>query len=226
MAFPGTYNISYYQGDTYEFRVYPKISDGTLFDLTNYTVAFTMANKRGSGVDVTQVVGFAEKQPDGSVLCTITPTAGLQISSGWVYDIEVYDTQDPGDDYPLIYTLLTGSITVQQQVTVTPNIDVDVPNAVTGLTITESPAGTVNVSWTAPATGDPATLYKIYGKAPLLPGASNYILVDEIVETEYSANQVFGFPFQSGVEYFIKITSVNAAGENTTSFAEDSVTIA
>ena len=25
MAFPGTYNINYYEGDTYEFIIYPKI---------------------------------------------------------------------------------------------------------------------------------------------------------------------------------------------------------
>jgi hypothetical protein len=224
MAFPGTFNISYYKGDTYEFRVYPKISDGTLFDLTNYFVAFTMANKRGIGPDVTQIVGFAEKQVDGSVLCTITPTAGQQISNGWVYDIEVYDTQDPGDDYPLIYTLLTGTISVTEQVTITPGITVDLPDAVTDLTITESPAGTVNISWNAAETGDPATSFKIYGKAPAL-AVLDYLLVDAVAETEYSTDQVFGFPFQSGVEYFIKITSVNAAGENTEDFAEGSVTI-
>jgi len=36
MAFPGTYNISYYKGDTYEFRIYPKTADGDVFDLTPY----------------------------------------------------------------------------------------------------------------------------------------------------------------------------------------------
>ena len=225
MAFPGTYNINYYKGDTFEFRVYPKISDGTLFDLTDYFVLFTMANKRGSGEDVTQVAGFAEKQVDGSVLCTITPTAGLDISNGWVYDLEVYKPQEPGDDYPLIYTLLSGTISVTDQVTLTPGIDVELPGPVTGLTITESPAGTVNVSWTAPSTGDPATSYNIYGKAPAL-GATSYLLVTPNADTDYSANAIFGVPFQSGVQYFVKVTSVNNAGENTTEFAEGSVTIA
>lgn len=224
MAFPGTYNINYYKGDTFEFRVYPKISDGTLFDLTDYFVTFTMANKRGSGEDVTQVAGFAEKQLDGSVLCTITPTAGQQIGNNWVYDIEVYDPQDPGDDYPLVYTLLTGNISVTEQITVTPGITVDLPDAVTDLTITEDPAGTVNVSWTAPSTGDAPTSYKIYGKAPLL-AVTDYLLITSTSDTEYSADAVFGVPFQSGVEYFIKVTSVNAAGENTEDFAEGSVTI-
>lgn len=226
MAFPGTYNINYYKGDTFEFRIYPKISDGTLFDLTDYFVLFTMANKRGSGEDVVQVAGFAEKQVDGSVLCTITPTAGLDISNGWVYDVEVYKPQEPGDEYPLVYTLLNGTISVTNQVTVTPSIDVEVPGPVTGLTVTEDPAGTLNASWTAPAVGDPATSYKIYGKAPLIPGFTEYIFITATSDTTYSASAISGFPFQSGVEYFVKITSVNAAGENTAEFAEESVTIA
>ena len=224
MAFPGTLNINYYKGDTYEFRIYPKIADGTLFDLTEYFVTFTMANQRGSGDGVTQVPGFAEKQGDGSILCTITPTAGQQISNGWVYDVEVFKPQEPGDDYPIVYTVLTGNISVQNQVTITPNITVDLPGSPTELIVYEDPAGTVNVSWEAPATGDPATFYNIYGKAPLL-GATEYIQITSIEETEYSANAVFGVPFQPGVQYFIKVTSVNAAGENTTEFAEGSVTI-
>jgi hypothetical protein len=125
MAFPGTFNISYYKGDTYEFRVYPKISNGSAFDLTGYFVVFTLANRRGSGAGVTQVVGYAEKQGDGSILCTITPSAGQQIATGWVYDVEIYKPQEPGDDYPIIHTLLTGSVTVQDQVTPPYEIDGD-----------------------------------------------------------------------------------------------------
>ena len=37
MAFPGTYNINYYKGDTLEFRIYPKTADGSVFDLSPYT---------------------------------------------------------------------------------------------------------------------------------------------------------------------------------------------
>jgi hypothetical protein len=55
MAFPGTFNISYYRGDTYEFRIYPKTSSGATFDLTPFAdsgsdhVKFTIASNRGSG---------------------------------------------------------------------------------------------------------------------------------------------------------------------------------
>lgn len=54
MAFPGTFNISYYRGDTYEFRIYPKTSSGAAFDLTSFSdsasdyVKFTIATARGA----------------------------------------------------------------------------------------------------------------------------------------------------------------------------------
>ena len=37
MAFPGTYNFSYYKGDTNEFVIRPKNSSGSAFDLTGYS---------------------------------------------------------------------------------------------------------------------------------------------------------------------------------------------
>ena len=43
MAFPGTYNFSYYKGDTSEFVIRPKNSDGSSFDLTGYTADFFIA---------------------------------------------------------------------------------------------------------------------------------------------------------------------------------------
>lgn len=50
MAFPGTLNLSYYKGDTLEFRVQPKDTSDNVFDLTGYTSAkFTIATGRGRG---------------------------------------------------------------------------------------------------------------------------------------------------------------------------------
>ena len=36
MAFPAIYDFNYYKGDTFEFRIYPKKNDGTVFDLSPY----------------------------------------------------------------------------------------------------------------------------------------------------------------------------------------------
>ena len=49
MAFPSTYNFSYYRGDTYQFVIRPKNANGTTFALDDYeNVDFTIANVRGS----------------------------------------------------------------------------------------------------------------------------------------------------------------------------------
>jgi hypothetical protein len=40
MAFPGTYNFNYYRGDTAQFVVRPKTSNGASFDLTDYDSDF------------------------------------------------------------------------------------------------------------------------------------------------------------------------------------------
>lgn len=223
MAYPGTYNFSYYRGDTLEFNIYPKNSAGGAFSLLGYDVNFSIATARGIAPLVTP---YAAISADNSyITCVITPSDGVLLDAGtpYVYDVEINNLTAP--NYPRVYTVLTGDITVQEQVTDIPLDIVEVPNAVTGLTITESPALTVNVSWTAPATGDPATSYNIYGKAPGL-GVTNYVLITNIPITSLSTNTVFGQPFLSGATYDIKVTSVNSAGENTTSFAEGSVTIA
>ena len=40
MAFPATYNFSYYRGDTNQFVIRPKNSDGSAFDLDGYDADF------------------------------------------------------------------------------------------------------------------------------------------------------------------------------------------
>lgn len=49
MAFPATYNIQYYKGDTYQFVIRPKNSSGAPFVLpsTEYQVNFYIATSRG-----------------------------------------------------------------------------------------------------------------------------------------------------------------------------------
>lgn len=83
MAFPGTYNINYYKGDTFEFNVYPKNSDGTVFNLNTdpaYTPTFTIATKRGSG----SVVGsdFAATLVQSSLTVTLTSGTTDNIKAG------------------------------------------------------------------------------------------------------------------------------------------------
>jgi hypothetical protein len=115
MAFPGTYNINYYKGDTYEFRIYPKDAAGNPFELTSYigSESFTIANVRGSEATTT-VYAFADIVDD-YVLCTIRPGDSLNLVAGttYYYDVSIDKT---GDDYDSVFTLLTGTITVTDHV--------------------------------------------------------------------------------------------------------------
>lgn len=110
MAFPGTYNFSYYKGDTNEFVIRPKNSDGSVFDLTGYTAEFWIAKTRGANPTPPAVEAQATTS-SSTVTCIILPSVGSTLASGtYVYDVEI--TSGPNT----VYTLLTGTITVTDQV--------------------------------------------------------------------------------------------------------------
>lgn len=121
MAFPGTYNFNYYKGDTYQFRIYPKDSSGALFDLTGYDLntgaKFTVSTARGAAGVANQIPCTAVIATDLShIECTIEPGDGNLLNAGttYVYDVEISKTVS-GNSY--VYTLLTGTISVTDQVT-------------------------------------------------------------------------------------------------------------
>lgn len=226
MAFPGKYDFNYYKGDTFEFKIYPKTTAGSAFSLEGYEAQFNIATARGLAAEL-QIPAYAQISPDKTyITCAITPAEGNQLSAGtqYVYDIEIRNMA--ATPYPLVHTLLNGSITLTEQVTNIVEQAITVPAPVTGLTLDENPAGTVNISWTAPATGSAPTLYNIYGKAPAL-GVSSYIPIDTVnaPTTTYSVSSILGNPIPGGVELFVKVTSENAAGEDTVG-AENSITLA
>ena len=113
MAFPGTYSINYYEGDRYEFVIYPKDAAGNTFNLTGYTSTFTIASALGASPSFS--VG-GEATIDGAktkITCVILPTVGRQLVAGTTY---YYDVQiSSGTD--VVYTLLKGTISVTADVT-------------------------------------------------------------------------------------------------------------
>jgi hypothetical protein len=115
MAFPGTYNINYYKGDTYEFRIYPKDAAGEPFNLTDYngSESFTIANVRGS--EATTTIFAYASIVDNYVLCAIRPGDALNLVAGttYYYDVSIDKT---GGNYDKVFTLLTGTITVTDHV--------------------------------------------------------------------------------------------------------------
>lgn len=136
MAFPGSYDFTYYKGDTLEFRVYPKDASGAAFDLTGYTATFTIAVSRGATSEAERAEAYTQINSNESyILCAIPPSLGNRadflIANGvYVYDVQISnpDADGTADDedvqldtdnkpYDYVYTLLTGNITVRDQVT-------------------------------------------------------------------------------------------------------------
>lgn len=120
MAFPGTHNISYYKGDTHEFQVYPKNSQGGVFNLDGYgNATFTISTARGTSGVSDQISAYCAISDDATYLtCAIRPADSATMVAGttYVYDVEITKPAAAGG-YPYTYTLLTGNITVTDQVT-------------------------------------------------------------------------------------------------------------
>ena len=110
MSFPATYNIRYYKGDLYQFVIRPKTSAGEIFPVTSavYDAYFRIDTERGrtdgNGIEASAAIDY------NSVTCTIFPVVGNTLSSGttYFYDVSIESKTDPG----IIYTLLTGTITI------------------------------------------------------------------------------------------------------------------
>ena len=112
MAFPATYNFSYYKGDTNEFVIRPKTSNGGAFDLTGYTSEFFIATSRGDNPTYRVEAQAVVDTTNDTVTCTILPGVGGTLDAGtYVYDVHI------ANGASLIFTLLTGTITVTEQVT-------------------------------------------------------------------------------------------------------------
>ena len=123
MAFPGTYNFDYYRGDTFEFVITPKTSTGATFALDSYSAAgaiFSIASSRGDS-PTTSIDSVADTSKLSAVIntstdvitCTIKPGARTDLvgESTYYYDVEIFNGA------ALRYTLLTGEITVTDDVT-------------------------------------------------------------------------------------------------------------
>jgi hypothetical protein len=125
MAFPGTYNFNYYAGDTFEFFVYPKNSDGGIFDdLSNYEPLFLVSTSRGASASVIKSLdpsdALATIEDGEYVSCTIKPDGGRKLTApSYLYDLQIENTSASSSSFGKVFTLLTGTISVTQDVAVT-----------------------------------------------------------------------------------------------------------
>ena len=115
MSFPATYNIRYYKGDLYQFVVRPKTSAGDIYpiDDTTYFSYFRISTERngpaGSTIEANTSIS------DNAVTCELRPSIGNNLVPGttYYYDISIQDQSDSN----VVYTLLTGTITVTGDIT-------------------------------------------------------------------------------------------------------------
>lgn len=224
MAFPGTYNISYYKGDTFEFLLNPKDTSGNPFNLTGYdssAIRFTISNYAGpekyDGVGGAptkiSIPGYVTKVDNTYIKCAITPNNALEMTAGttYVYDVEI---SKPGSDYDYVYTLLTGNITVKEQVSL------PVPNAVPSASIAyteftnDGATSTATFTWSAPTGGPTITGYKLFVLPN--PGSTPNFALAELKGTV--GNTVFEYTFTgltTATTYGIGIAAYNSAGIGT-----------
>jgi hypothetical protein len=214
MSFPGTYNINYYYGDTYEFRVYPKNSSGEVFSLETFqTAKFTMAPTRGAAVE-DQISGYATIDSNNTnIICAIRPNDALNLdyTIQYVYDVEVTKAAEP---YDLVYTLLTGNVTITRDITTIESGEPEpIPNNPTALVIGTITDTTISASWTEPLLGGEVTGYKL----AIIPFTTD----DEEIQTAITnstttitsdnTSYVF-FGLVENTDYSLIIQSVNNTG--------------
>jgi hypothetical protein len=215
MAFPGTYNIDYYKGDTFEFRVYPKDSNGNQFLINQYNqFRFTISNVRGDtpppGVTKVTINGYAQISNDNQyILCAITPENGAQMVAGTIYyyDVEIGKISSP---YDFVYTLLQGTVNVSEQVT----LPAAIPNSPQNVTLNLTSSTTGSVTWTPPTGTAPVSFYNVYLVSPIptkinptpIPATSNSFSV--VIPPELQILLPPGTPIIVGV------TAENVSGES------------
>ena len=115
MSFPATYNIRYYKGDLYQFVIRPKTSAGDIYpiDSTTYNAFFRISTSRNGSAGAT-VLGNTSIS-NNAVTCELRPSVGNSLVPGttYYYDVSIQNKSDSN----IVYTLLTGTITVTGDIT-------------------------------------------------------------------------------------------------------------
>lgn len=215
MTFPGTYNINYYYGDTFEFLVSPKDSNGAAFSLEDFgAVRFNLAPSRGA-IAAEQISCYAAiTQDKRSVLCAITPENSLELNPAqqYVYDVEVVSQRSP---YDKVYTLVTGNVNI------TPHVSLpivagpgEIPNNPTNLVITQVGSSFITAEWTPPSEGVPVTGYKV----AVVPYTTDQAVLEAALDSPQdtlgaSSTSYTFFGLSENTDYSLIVLAVGSEGD-------------
>jgi hypothetical protein len=110
MTWPYTYNITYYYGDSFDLVLYPR-ENNISYDLTGKTSLFSVATERGNPEAIVISASPQMSASPSRLICSIAPELGLALTgNSYVYDIEIRNGNE-------VYTLLTGDVAVEKDVT-------------------------------------------------------------------------------------------------------------
>jgi hypothetical protein len=147
-------------GEFYSETIITLITSDTSFLVQdNHATAGTVVFKSNSSY-----TAYAEFAPDGqAVSCAITPEVASYLDANipYVYDIQIFKDKSP---YPLTYTLLTGTISLTEDITLAPKVTpavTAVPAAPTNFAVTGTTSTTISVSWDA-LTSNPSEVAAYY----------------------------------------------------------------
>jgi len=242
MTFPATHNINYYRGDSYEFNVYPRTSDDSdgdgvndVFPLSGYDVAFTIAEKRGplESTDEEPIAGYAVLAPNRThIQCAIKSDTGatLVASKQYVYDIKI--TKVDPTTYDKVYTVMSGTLTVQDRVEPIAQETILTPGSVESITATVT-EDSITLSWSANEVGGAPDGYYLYA-TPYSPAYENSTTLQQLVSaldlatpedvsettatltstTAISALGITSEAIQAGTAYLYAIVAYNSSGSS------------
>jgi len=115
MSFPANFNIRYYKGDFYQFVIRPKNSAGEPFPISDSTHnAFFYASTTRGGQS-SNTITLNASIVSGNVVATILSSDVSKFNQGnnYFYDVSIKKIADPNE----VYTLLTGSLTINPDIT-------------------------------------------------------------------------------------------------------------
>jgi len=110
MTWPYIYNINYYCGDSFDLVLYPRENNAP-YDLTGKASLFSIATERGNPEAIVISASPEISFNPSRLICSISPEQGVALTgNSYVYDIEIRNGNE-------VYTLLTGDVTVEKDVT-------------------------------------------------------------------------------------------------------------